>query len=62
MSSTELDHIADQLLDVLKEMRLYPSETLESVTGGLYNNRFMPFLWNPPHAFKNTTEHLPWDL
>jgi len=56
MSSTELDHIADQLLDVLKEVRSCPSETLGSVTGNPYDNRFMPFPWSPPHAFKNTME------
>jgi len=58
VSSTEPDHIADQLLDVLKEMHSYLSEALGSVTGAPYNNRFMPFLWNPPHAFKSTTEYL----
>ena len=58
MSSTELDHIADRLLDVLKEMRSYLGETLGTVTGGPYNDRFMPFPWNPPHAFKSTTEYL----
>lgn len=58
MSSAELDHIADQLLSVLKEMRSYSSETLGSVTGGPYNNRFMPFPWHPPHAFSTTEEYL----
>jgi len=58
MSSAELDHIADQLLVILNEMRSYSSETLGSVTGGPYNNRFMPFPWHPPHAFSSTKEYL----
>jgi hypothetical protein len=58
MSSTELDHIADQFLNVLKEMRSYMSETIGSVTGGPYNNRFMTFPWTPSHTFKSTTEYL----
>ena len=58
MSSTELDHIADQLLVILNEMRSYSSKTLGSVTGGPYDNRFMPFPWRPPHAFPNTEEYL----
>jgi hypothetical protein len=58
MSTTELDHIADQLLVVLNEMHSYPSTTLGSVTGGPYRNRFMPFPWHPPHSFSNTKEYL----
>jgi hypothetical protein len=33
MPSTELDHIAEQLLVILDEMRSYTSMTLGSVTG-----------------------------
>ena len=58
MSPTQLDHIADQLLDVLKEMRSCLGETLGSVTGSPYDNWFMPFPWSPPHAFKTTMEYL----
>ena len=58
MSSSELDHIANQLLVILNEMRSHTSKTLGSVTGGPYNNRFMPFPWHPPHAFLSTKEYL----
>ena len=58
MSSTEFDHVADQILIILNEMRSYPSKALGSVTGGPYNNRFMPFPWHPPHAFPSTKEYL----
>ena len=39
-------------------MRSCLSETIGSVVGGPYNNRFMPFPWNPPQAFKSTVEYL----
>ena len=58
MSSIELDHIADQLLIILDEMRSYMSMTLGAITGGPYNNRNMPFPWNPPHAFLSIREYL----
>jgi len=58
MPSTELDHIADQLLAILNEMRPYSTKTLGSVTGGPYDNRFMPFPWRPPQAFPSTKEYL----
>lgn len=58
MTSTELDHIADQLLVVLDEMRSYKSTTLGAVTGGPYRNRNMPYPWQPPHAFSNVKEYL----
>lgn len=58
MSSTELDHIADQLLVILNEMRSYTSTTLGDVTGGPYHNRNMPVPWNPPHAFSSIKEYL----
>lgn len=58
MSPTELNHIADQLLVVLKEMRSYTSTMIGSVTGGPYNNRFMPYPWQPPHAFSSIQEYL----
>ncbi|KAF9237452.1 hypothetical protein BU15DRAFT_88750 [Melanogaster broomeanus] len=58
MTSTELDHIADQLLVVLNEMRSYTSTTLGSVTGGPYNNRYMPYPWHPPHAFSSVRKYL----
>ena len=58
MSSTELNHIADQLLIILDEMRSYTSMTLGAVTGGPYNNWNMPCPWNPPHAFSSITEYL----
>ena len=51
MSSTELGHIADQLLVILDEMHSYTSMTLGAITGGPYNNRTMLCPWNPPHAF-----------
>ncbi|KAI6108923.1 hypothetical protein EDD16DRAFT_1487903 [Pisolithus croceorrhizus] len=57
MSSSELDHIADQLLGILIEMRSYTSTTLGSFTGGPYNNRFMPYPWNPPQAFSSVKEY-----
>lgn len=47
LDDTVIDHTTDKLLDVLKEMRSYPSKTLGSVAGGPYNNRFM----EPPHEF-----------
>jgi hypothetical protein len=31
---------------------------LGPVNGGPYNNRFMPYPWNPPHAFSNVNEYL----
>ncbi|KAL4078993.1 kinase-like domain-containing protein [Scleroderma citrinum] len=58
MSTSELNHIADQLLAILKEMRSYTSMTLGSITGGPYNNRFMPYPWHPPHAFSSIQEYL----
>ncbi|KAI6099812.1 hypothetical protein F5141DRAFT_1143725 [Pisolithus sp. B1] len=58
MSSSELDHIADQLLGILSEMRSYASTTLGSFTGGPYNNRFMPYPWNPPQAFSSVKEYV----
>lgn len=58
MSSSELDHIADQLLGILIEMRSYTSTTLGSFTGGPYNNRFMPYPWNPPQAFSSVKEYV----
>lgn len=58
MSSSELDHIANQLLGILNEMRSYTSMTLGSFTGGPYNNRFMPYPWNPPQAFSSVKEYL----
>ncbi|KAF9230801.1 hypothetical protein BU15DRAFT_83166 [Melanogaster broomeanus] len=58
MTPTELDHIADQLLVVLNEMRSYTSTTLGSVTGGPYYNRYMPYPWHPPHAFSSIKEYL----
>ena len=58
MSSAGLDHIADQLLVVLNEMRSFPTEALGPVTGGPYSNRFMAFPWQPPHAFLSTAEYL----
>lgn len=58
MSSTELGHIADQLLVILDEMHSYTSTTLGAVTGGPYNNRNMPYPWNPPHAFPSIKEYL----
>jgi len=57
MPFAELDHIADQIL-VLDEMRPYLSKTVGSSSGGSYNNRFISFPWNPPHAFPSTTEYL----
>ncbi|KAF9230802.1 hypothetical protein BU15DRAFT_56867 [Melanogaster broomeanus] len=59
MTPAELDHIADQLLVVLNEMRSYTSTTLGSVTGGPYNNRCMPYPWNPPHAFSSVRDCFP---
>ena len=58
MSPAELDHIADQLAAVLKEMRACTSTTLGSVSGGPYDNRYMPFPWQPPHAFSSVAEFL----
>lgn len=43
VSSTELDHIADQLTILLKEMRSCTSTTLGFVSGGPYDNHFMPY-------------------
>jgi hypothetical protein len=57
-SSPELNDIADQLIVILDEMRSYTSTTLGSVNGGPYNNRFMPYPWNPPHAFSSIEEYL----
>ncbi|KAF9237457.1 hypothetical protein BU15DRAFT_63180 [Melanogaster broomeanus] len=56
MTPAGLDHIADPLLVVLNEMHSYTSTTLGSVTGGPYNNRCMPYPWNPPHAFSTVRE------
>jgi len=60
MSPHELNDIADQLIVVLDEMRSCTSRstTLGSVDGGPYNNRFMPYPWNPPHAFSSVEEYL----
>ncbi|KAI6006555.1 hypothetical protein F5J12DRAFT_905639 [Pisolithus orientalis] len=59
MSPIELNHIADQLLVVLKDMRSYTSTMIGSVTGGPYNNRFMPYPRQPPHAFSSIQDSLP---
>lgn len=58
MSPIELNHITDQLLVVLKDMRSYTSTMIGSVTGGPYNNRFMPYPRQPPHAFSSIQEYL----
>lgn len=58
MSLSELNHIADQLQVFLNEMRSYTRATLGSVSGGPYNNRFMPYPWHPPHAFSSVQEYL----
>ncbi|PCH40715.1 hypothetical protein WOLCODRAFT_136953 [Wolfiporia cocos MD-104 SS10] len=58
MFPAELDHIADQLRILLKEMRSCTSTMPGSVTGGPYDNRFMPHPWQPPHAFPSATEYL----
>lgn len=42
MSSTQLDHIADQLLVILDEMRSYLSTMLGAVTGGTLQNPEYP--------------------
>ena len=55
MSSTELGHIADQLLVILDGMHSYTSTTLGAITGGPYNNWTMPYPWNPPHASRSTS-------
>ena len=44
MIPTQLDHVADQLTVVLREMRSCTSTTLGSVLGGPYTNRFLPYL------------------
>ncbi|KAF9234106.1 hypothetical protein BU15DRAFT_53040 [Melanogaster broomeanus] len=62
MTPTELDHIADQLLVVLNEMRSYTSTTLGSLTGGPYNNRFMPYPWHPTSAFSNIKDCFPTEV
>ena len=53
LDDTVIDHTADKLLDVPKEIHSHPSKTLGSV-GGPYNNRFM----EPPHAFQSATVYL----
>ena len=58
MTPIQLDHIADQLAVVLKEMRSYTSTTLGSVSGGPYDNRFLPYPWQPPRAFLSVAEYL----
>ncbi|PIL34493.1 hypothetical protein GSI_03270 [Ganoderma sinense ZZ0214-1] len=58
MSPSELDHIADQLTVVLKEMRACTSTTLGSVSGGPYDNHFMPYPWQPLDAFTSVAEYL----
>jgi len=58
ISPTEFDHIANQLLVIIDEMRSYTSKTIGSVTGGPYDNRFMSFPWHPPHAFPSIKEYL----
>ncbi|KZT01453.1 uncharacterized protein LAESUDRAFT_731157 [Laetiporus sulphureus 93-53] len=58
MSPTELDHIADQLSVILNEMRSFKSTVLGSLSGGPYNNRFMPYPWNPSRPFSSVEEYL----
>jgi hypothetical protein len=59
LSPRDLDHIADQLIVVLNEMRSYTSAILGSmINGGPHNSRFMPCPWNPPHAFSSVEEYL----
>ena len=53
-----LDDIADQLIVILKEISSYTGAILGSINGDPYNNRFMPYLWNPPYAFSSVEEYL----
>ncbi|KIJ26499.1 hypothetical protein M422DRAFT_192150 [Sphaerobolus stellatus SS14] len=59
MTPVELDHVADQLATVLAEMRSHKSRTLGSVSGGPYNNKFMPYPWTPKRAFESVGDSLP---
>ncbi|KAJ6612760.1 hypothetical protein B0H10DRAFT_1806876, partial [Mycena sp. CBHHK59/15] len=52
------DHVADQLSAILAEMRMSTSKTLSSFCGRPYNNIFMPYPWNPQHAFNSVGEFL----
>ncbi|KAM5531442.1 hypothetical protein V8D89_014899 [Ganoderma adspersum] len=58
MSPAELDHIADQLAGILKEMRACTGTTLGAVTGGPYDNHFLPYPWQPINAFTSVAEYL----
>jgi len=58
MTPIELDHVADQLSTVLGEMHSHKSRTLGSVSGGPYNNKFMPYPWTPKRAFESVGEYL----
>ncbi|KAI0653308.1 kinase-like domain-containing protein [Cubamyces menziesii] len=58
MSPAELDHIADQLLAVLKEMRAIKSTTIGALDGGPFDNRFMPYPWQPSKAFASVSQYL----
>ncbi|KAI1784834.1 kinase-like domain-containing protein [Ganoderma leucocontextum] len=59
MSPTQLNRIADQLIVLLKEMRSCTSKTLGSVSGGPYDNRFMPYPWQPSRAFSSLFSYFP---
>jgi hypothetical protein len=57
MTPLELNHIADQVSTLLTGMRSRKSRTLGSVSGGPYNNWFMPYPWTPKHAFDSVGEY-----
>ncbi|KAI0079416.1 kinase-like protein [Panus rudis PR-1116 ss-1] len=54
----ELDHIAEQLIVILDKMRSITSTKLGSVSGGPYNNRFMPYPFTPRSPFSSVEEYL----
>jgi len=58
MTAPELNHIAEQLSKFLEDMRSFTSDTLGSLSGGPYFNRFHPYpLW-PDRALNSVEEFL----
>ncbi|KAG5638237.1 hypothetical protein H0H81_001111 [Sphagnurus paluster] len=65
MTTTQLDHVADQSKAILSRMATIKPKTLGSVTGGPYLNFFFPNYISPKHAFATVGEfndHIRWLL
>ncbi|KAG5652970.1 hypothetical protein H0H81_002868 [Sphagnurus paluster] len=56
MTTTQLDHVADQLIAILSRTSAIQPKTLGSVTGGPHRNFFFPNYVAPKHAFATVGE------